>query len=138
MSRLWYKEDTKFLLPKAVLKFELRNPLVYLDPVNVNMANLYVELLKDSLTEYSYMAELAGLKYSLNATNYGLSVSVSGFSDKMDVLLETVVERMASLRIDPQRFAILKVIFVKFESIFKTRLQLKFQKLKKRKAIREP
>ena len=112
LSRLWYKEDTKFLLPKAVLKFELRNPLVYLDPVNVNMANLYVELLKDSLTEYSYMAELAGLKYSLNATNYGLSVSVSGFSDKMDVLLETVVERMASLRIDPQRFAILKVCFL--------------------------
>ena len=102
------------MLPKAVLKFELRNPLVYLDPVNVNMANLYVELLKDSLTEYSYMAELAGLKYALNATNYGLSVSVSGFSDKMDVLLETVVERMASLRIDPQRFAILKVPLFSF------------------------
>jgi insulysin len=92
-----------------VCKFELRNPLVYLDPVNVNMANLYVDLLKDSLNEYSYMAELAGLKYTVNASNYGLNVSVSGFSDKMDVLLDTVVERMATLKIDPQRFAILKV-----------------------------
>ena len=73
------------------------------------MANLYVDLLKDSLNEYSYMAELAGLKYTVNASNYGLNVSVSGFSDKMDVLLETVVERMATLKIDPQRFAILKV-----------------------------
>jgi len=73
------------------------------------MANLYVDLLKDSLNEYSYMAELAGLKYTVSATNYGLNLSVSGFSDKMDVLLETVVERMATLKIDPQRFAILKV-----------------------------
>ena len=96
------------MLPKTVVKFELRNPLVYLDPLNVNMANLYVELLKDSLTEYSYMAELAGLKYSISATNYGLNLSLSGFSDKMHVLLETVVERMASLKIDPQRFNILK------------------------------
>ena len=73
------------------------------------MANLYVDLLKDSLNEYSYMAELAGLKYTVNASNYGLNVSVSGFSDKMDVLLETVVERIATLKIDPQWFAILKV-----------------------------
>jgi insulysin len=108
ISRLWYKEDTKFLLPKAVFKMELRNPLVYLEPVNVNMTNLFVELLKDSLTEYAYMAELAGLKYSVNASNYGLNVSISGFSDKMDVLLETVLERMATLQCDPQRFSILK------------------------------
>ena len=108
LARLWYKEDTKFMLPKAVLKFELRNPLVYLDPVHVNMCNLFVELLSDALTEYSYAAELAGLKYNIKRTNYGLNVGLSGFSDKMNVLLETLFHSMVSFRVDPQRFAILK------------------------------
>ena len=108
LARLWYKEDAKFLLPKAVLKFEIRNPIVYFNPTHVNMSNLFVELLKDSLTEYSYAAELAGLKYNINPSNYGMNVSLSGFSDKMNVLLETVFERIASFRVDPQRFNVLK------------------------------
>lgn len=108
LSRLWFKEDSKFLLPKAVIKFELRNPLIYIDPVNVNMTNLFVELLCDSLTEYTYSAELAGLKYNIKPTNYGLNIGLSGFSDKMDVLLKTLFERMASFKVDRQRFNILK------------------------------
>jgi insulysin len=108
LSRLWFKDDTKFLLPKAVIKFELRNPLIYIDPVNVNMANLFVELLYDSLTEYTYSAELAGLKYTIKPTNYGLNIGLSGFSDKMDVLLKFLFDRMASFEINKQRFNILK------------------------------
>lgn len=108
LTRLWYKEDTKFLLPKAVVKLELRNPIVYFDPVHLNMTNLFVELLSDSLNQFLYPAELAGLKYRINPSNYGLNVTLSGFSDKLDVLLETVFERMASFKVDPQRFNILK------------------------------
>ncbi len=85
-----------------------RNPLVYYDPVNLNMTNLFVELFRDSITEYSYEADLAGLRYGLNPNNYGLNISFSGFNDKMDVLLNKVFERMASFRVDSQRFNILK------------------------------
>lgn len=108
LVRLWYKEDTKFLLPKAVLKLELRNPLVYFDPVHVNMANLFEHLLVDALNEHLYSAELAGLKYQVNTTTYGMSLAFSGFSDKLHVLIETVLAKMADFQIDAQRFAILK------------------------------
>lgn len=108
LSRLWYKEDTKFLLPKAVVKLELRNPLVYFDPVHSNMSNMFVELLRDSLNQFLYPAELAGLKYNIYPSNYGINITLQGFSDKLNVLLETVFERMASFKIDPQRFSILK------------------------------
>ena len=107
-SRLWYKSDAKFLLPKAVLKIELRSPLAYLDPRHVNMSHMYVELLKDSLTEYAYAAELAGLKYAVSAHSYGITLSLSGFSHKMPLLLATLAERMATLRVCPRRFAVLK------------------------------
>ena len=108
LTRLWYKEDTKFLLPKAYIKFEIRNPLVYFDPVNLNMTNLFVELFRDSLVEFSYAADLAGLSYRVSPTNYGLNVLFSGFNDKMNVLLENLFEKMASFKVDPQRFKILK------------------------------
>lgn len=108
LSRLWYKEDTKFLLPKTVIKMELRNPLVYFNPTHVNMTALFVDLLLDSLTEYLYPAELAGLKYNIAGSSYGINVSLSGFNNKIDRLLDTIFERMVTFTIDPDRFNILK------------------------------
>ena len=39
------------------------------------MNRLFVMLLKDSLTEYAYDAELAGLKYNVDVSIYGIIVS---------------------------------------------------------------
>lgn len=111
LHRVWYKEDTKFLLPKAVFKCELRNPLAYHDPVSVNMVNLFIDLLDDALTEYSYEAVLAGLSYRIEPTSYGLNIILKGFNDKMPILLETVIEKMATFKIDPQRFEILRELY---------------------------
>lgn len=43
------------------------------------MAYLYLELLKDSLNEYAYAAELAGLNYDLQSTVYGMYVSIQKY-----------------------------------------------------------
>uniref|UniRef100_A0A8C9F697 Insulin degrading enzyme n=1 Tax=Pavo cristatus TaxID=9049 RepID=A0A8C9F697_PAVCR len=75
MSKLWFKQDDKFFLPKACLNFEFFSPFAYVDPLHCNMAYLYLELLKDSLNEYAYAAELAGLNYDLQNTIYGMYVS---------------------------------------------------------------
>lgn len=114
ISRLWYKEDIKFLLPKAVVKLELRNPQVYYNPINVNMTNMFVDLLLDSLNEILYPAELAGLKYNINTTSYGLNMAVSGFSDKIDRLIETLFDYMINFKVNPDRFKVLKERVKKF------------------------
>ncbi|KAJ6668915.1 hypothetical protein lerEdw1_007724 [Lerista edwardsae] len=72
MCKLWFKQDDKFFLPKACLNFEFFSPFAYVDPLHCNMAYLYLELLKDSLNEYAYAAELAGLNYDLQNTIYGM------------------------------------------------------------------
>ncbi|KAG8523499.1 Insulin-degrading enzyme [Galemys pyrenaicus] len=72
MSKLWFKQDDKFFLPKACLNFEFFSPFAYVDPLHYNLAYLYLELLKDSLNEYAYAAELAGLSYDLQNTIYGI------------------------------------------------------------------
>jgi len=54
----------------------LCSPFAYVDPLHCNMAYLYLELLKDSLNEYAYAAELAGLNYDLQNTIYGMFVNI--------------------------------------------------------------
>ena len=74
IKRLWYKGDDKFFLPKVSIKFEFRNPLASFDPKNAIMRDLFIYLLTDSLTEYTYMTALAGLRYNLVSTIYGINV----------------------------------------------------------------
>jgi len=50
-----------------------------MDPLNMNLNSLLAAVVKDSLTEYTYPASLAGLNYSIQDTVYGLEVSSSAW-----------------------------------------------------------
>ncbi|CAF1145140.1 unnamed protein product [Adineta steineri] len=106
--RLFYGEDTFYRLPKAYLYFELRNPLGSADPLHCNMNALYVELVVDSLTEIVYPAQLGELQYALSAIKYGINLTVYGFNHKIKQLLETIIDRMVNIKVNPQRFEIIK------------------------------
>ena len=106
--RLWFKKDDRFWVPRASVEITLRNPLVWSTPAYVIKAKIYTELVRDALVEYSYDAELAGLSYHLSASVFGLDVSVSGYNDKMSVLLEKVLLSMRDLVVNPYRFHIIK------------------------------
>uniref|UniRef100_A0A674PH63 Insulin-degrading enzyme n=1 Tax=Takifugu rubripes TaxID=31033 RepID=A0A674PH63_TAKRU len=113
MSKVWFKQDDKFFLPKACLNFEFFSPFAYVDPLHCNMAYLYLELLKDSLNEYAYAAELAGLNYDLQNTVYGMHLSVKGYNDKQHIILKKIVEKMATFEIDEKRFDIIKEAYMR-------------------------
>ncbi|XP_039282845.1 insulin-degrading enzyme isoform X2 [Nilaparvata lugens] len=113
ISRTWYKQDDVFLLPKCNLKFEFISSMVYLDPLNTNMTSMFVVLLKDALNEYAYSADLAGLKWDLTSTKYGLELVIGGYNHKQHVLLEKVIDKMTNFTIDPKRFEILKENFIR-------------------------
>lgn len=64
------------------------SPFAYVDPLHCNMAYLYLELLKDSLNEYAYAAELAGLSYDLQSTIYGMYVSTHARPSTLNVYID--------------------------------------------------
>ncbi|KAG1283773.1 hypothetical protein G6F66_010823 [Rhizopus arrhizus] len=72
------------------------------------MLALYIGLLSDSLTEYSYNAELAGLNYYLTQETEGIMLYVGGFSHKLSLLLEKVISRMKDICIEQDRFDMIK------------------------------
>ena len=59
----------------TLVKIICFSPLVYIDPLHANLATMLTSLFRDSLNEYAYAAEIAGLKYNLSSTAYGINVS---------------------------------------------------------------
>ncbi|XP_077991993.1 insulin-degrading enzyme-like isoform X2 [Glandiceps talaboti] len=113
MTKLWFKQDDTFRLPKACLFLEFTSPMAYLDPLHCNLAFMYNQLIKDSLVEYSYAAEIAGLGYNLENTIYGLYLGIKGYNDKQPILLTKVLEKMTAFQIDEKRFNIIKEAYTR-------------------------
>lgn len=90
---------------------------MFAKPVN---HRLLADLVEDGLAESTYDAQLAGLTFSVNSREEGFTVSVAGYSDKLPLLLRTVISKIKFLVVDPQRLAIMKeqVYHSKFVSVW--------------------
>ncbi|KAJ3510226.1 hypothetical protein NLJ89_g4805 [Agrocybe chaxingu] len=108
LSTLWHKKDDKFWVPKAHVVIDLRSPLANASARASVLTRLYSEIVNDSLTEFSYDADLAGLSYNFSPHSTGLYVTMNGYNDKMAVLVSHVLEKVRALAIDPQRLAVVK------------------------------
>lgn len=108
LVRTWWKKDDKFWVPRANIFVTLRNPLSAALPAASVKTRMFCQLVKDALGEYSYDAELAGLDYELGDYNVGIGIDVSGYNDKISVLLEKVLVTMRDLEVKPDRFKIVK------------------------------
>uniref|UniRef100_A0AAR5Q891 Insulin-degrading enzyme n=1 Tax=Dendroctonus ponderosae TaxID=77166 RepID=A0AAR5Q891_DENPD len=113
LTRVWFKQDNKFLLPKANVMFDFVSPLAYLDPLNCNLTHMFVQLFRDELNEYAYAAELAGLKWELINTKYGLILGIGGYNSKQDILLKKIMEKLTTFKVDPKRFHIWKENYIR-------------------------
>lgn len=117
--RCWHKLDDKFKLPKAIVHMEITSPSAYATPRACVLTRLFTELFKvrprqlvwrtgmsmyiklayvllqESLAEYSYIAEVAGLSYSLDNSVYGLVLTLMGYryaTPRMDLDGHTCVD----------------------------------------------
>ncbi len=80
------------------------------------MTDLFTRLLQDSLNEYAYDAEIAGLSYSLSLTQTGLRLAIQGYNHKLSVLATKIIEKMKKFVVDENRFVVIKeqVNFISF------------------------
>lgn len=108
LVRIWWKKDDRFWVPKGNITISLRNPLSSATAANCVKSRLFCELVKDALVEYSYNAEIAGLEYSISDSQSGITVEITGYDDKMAVLLEKVLVSMRDLEVKADRFKIVK------------------------------
>jgi insulysin len=72
--------------------------------MNAVMTHFYVDLVEESLNEYAYDADRAGLSYSLTKSAQGLNIELNGFNYKMSLLLEKVLLGVRDLEIKQELF----------------------------------
>lgn len=107
-ARVWFKKDDKFWVPKAHVQVILRQHLSGLTARTAMLAAMFRSLVEDELVEYSYDADIAGLGYGLGDYKAGIHVTVSGYNDKLAVLLEKVLLQIRNLKVREDRFKIIK------------------------------
>ncbi|KAG5609336.1 hypothetical protein H5410_020617 [Solanum commersonii] len=118
-SRLWYKPDTAFSSPKAYVMIDFSCPYGGHSPEAEVLTEIFTRLLMDYLNEYAYNAQVAGLYYDISKTNSGFQLTLFGYNDKLRVLLEAVVEKIAKFEVKPDRFSVIKELVTKQYQNFK-------------------
>lgn len=104
-SEIWLAQDREFRIPRGATYINFRSPLVGQEPAQAASAVLYTALLEDRVNEFTYPAALAGLNFSLYKHAQGISLRISGYNDKQEILLSELIDVMLEPDFAPQRFA---------------------------------
>ena len=107
-SRIWFKQDGEFKVPKVNIRLQLATPLAYSSVTNAAMTKLFTLLLQENLNEYSYPAHVAGLRYAVMNSVEGIDISVSGYSENIELLFNRIVQAMLNMDIDENKLKIFK------------------------------
>lgn len=102
--RLWHLQETEFRVPKGVVYVAIDSPHAVSTPRKIVKMRLCVEMFLDSLAKRTYPAEIAGMGYNIYAHQGGITLTISGFSQKQPELLKMILERFAERDFPQQRF----------------------------------
>jgi insulysin len=106
---VYFAEDEFYLTPQISWNFQIRTPEISsADPLKVVMADLYIKYVKEALNAFSYNAQMAGLDFDLDRKENGIALSISGYSEKADLLLAEILSQLINLKPSEQKFKIYK------------------------------
>ena len=101
---LWHRADVEFRQPRTNFYFAVRSPIANDSPRHAVLSTLLTRMANDALNEFAYPAALAGQTYSLYRHRRGISVRLSGWSDKQELLLAKIVSTLRELPFPGGRF----------------------------------
>ncbi|KAL2919855.1 hypothetical protein HK105_200772 [Polyrhizophydium stewartii] len=107
---LFHFPDTEFRVPEASFVFKVKTPVIRPgDARSLCLASLYTRFVDERLTELGYDASSAGLHYGVWGLNgIGIGFSVEGYSQKSQVLLRELIERLKNPGFNQAEFDIFR------------------------------
>ncbi len=110
---VWYKKDDTFKIPKGNIYIGIDSPYAIESVANVAMTRLFVDLYTETVIEEHYDAELAGIHYRLYAHQGGVTLQLSGMSEKQNILLGKLLASLKNHTINKQQFELFKKQLIK-------------------------
>ncbi len=105
---LWFKQDSTFKVPKGYIYINIDSPYAIASITNIAMTRLFIDLFTDAIIEEHYDAELAGIHYHLYPHQGGMTLQLSGLSEKQHILLSHLLPSLKSHNCDEQSFKLCK------------------------------
>ncbi|HEX9781429.1 MAG TPA: insulinase family protein [Opitutaceae bacterium] len=107
-TSLYYLQDIEFERPMAaqIHRFVLSRSMGRLK--NAVMLRFYEACVNEALNEISYAAAAAGLKLSVSAALDGVQVSIDGYDESADKLVEAVAANLLDFKLSEDRFVAIK------------------------------
>lgn len=110
-GRIYYAPDTIYGVPRVYWEFHIKTPSIEAgNTTSVVLGDLAIGLIEQALNPYSYPATNAGLGFSLDREDNGFGIRVSGYSDKIAVLLADILQQFKTLNPSEQQFDIQKAL----------------------------
>ena len=101
---LWHRADVESGRPQTNFYVAVRSPIAGDSPRHTVLSALLVRMVQDALDEFAYPALLAGQTWALSRSRRGITVRLSGWSDKQDLLLARIVSTLRALPLPAWRF----------------------------------
>ncbi|CAK9439966.1 uncharacterized protein LODBEIA_P40660 [Lodderomyces beijingensis] len=103
-THVWFKQDDQFEVPKGTIEVVFHLPSSNADLVSATKSAVFVEMLTDHLNQITYYASLVGLKVGINTWRDGFAIVVTGYNDKLPLLLGQVLDNFFNFEPDASRF----------------------------------
>ncbi|XP_016999261.2 nardilysin isoform X1 [Drosophila takahashii] len=100
LCELWFRQDNIFQLPDGYINLYFITPLVRESVKHYMLGVLYTYLVEFKIAEQLYPALEAGLTYGLYIGDKGLVMRVSGYNEKLPLLVEIILNVMRSIELD--------------------------------------
>ncbi|WP_448563917.1 insulinase family protein [Thalassotalea ganghwensis] len=105
---LWFLQDNHYNVPKGYIYIGIDCPVVVSSEKHIAMTRLFVDTCTAYLCEKLYDAELAGIHYHLYAHQAGLTLQISGLSEKQPLLLTQLLAELSSFTCAEDKFELFK------------------------------
>ncbi len=104
----WFKQDYEFEVPKANLFMRVKSPEAAASVQGAVNMRLFTAMVTDALNQFAYPAALAGLQFSIDANSRGFDLYISGYNDRMGLLLTRILDAVVDPRFSKKRFDSIK------------------------------
>ena len=106
--QLWHLQDSQFRVPKGHIYMSLVLPQATGTRQAFAHARVWCELVLDKLNEKCYDAEVAGIHFNLYPQQSGISIHISGFSERQPELLAVILRELTDFNFSQSRFETIK------------------------------
>lgn len=109
-AKMYVSTDDEFFVPQSTATFHILTPRIRPGSAEGTvLAALYNRFVHERLAELSYPAHYAGLSYDVWIHQArGLGVSVGGYSEKANVLLDAVLDAMVDPKLNESELVVFK------------------------------